>query len=163
MLAKTFLLLCGIHAAFCAAEWRTVGYGCVGARDTKFLALRYTGQSGFVSAFRMTHTSGKLGCYQAAQSNWGCNHQGLNMFVTDTENTIMYPSPVLTKPYKAGGWYRLPGYYHNSPQLVLSDVGTRFIYQNQAIRIWYGEDLYDYTESDNHGKTCFKAHFYFVN
>ena len=60
----------------------------------------------------------------------------------------MHPLPVLTQPYQSGRWYRLPGYGHNSPQLVFSDVGTRFIYQNQDIQIWYGEDLYDQTVSN---------------
>ena len=81
------------------------------------------------------------------------------MYVTDINNFVMYPSPVLTKPFQAGGWYRLPGYSFNSPFLVLSDVGTRFIYHGQTIVVWYGEDLYNYTEGDNHGLTCFNVFF----
>jgi hypothetical protein len=91
------------------------------------------------------------------------------MYVTGTRtsknpsNVIMYPSPVLTKPFQAGGWYHLAGYHQNSPQLVFDDVGTRYIYKNQQMRVWYGEDLYGYTENDNRGRVCFRAFFYFVN
>ena len=149
---------------FFIAGWRNIGHGCVGARNNKFLHLKYGGQSGFVRAFRMIHTGQKLGCTLSAKSNWGCsNHHRTNMYVTDLFNKVMYPSPVLTKPYQSGGWYHLPGYYTNSRQLVFSDVGTRFIYRNQDMRVWYGEDLYGYTESDNHGVTCFIAQFYFVD
>ena len=136
----------------------------MGAKGDKFKSLKYPGPSGFVRAFRMFHTHKNIGCYKGARSNWGCSfHHRTNMYVTDVFNIVMYPSPVLTKPYQSGGWYRLPGYYTNSPQLGFSDVGTRFIYQNQEIRIWYGEDLYGHTEKDNHGETCFVAEFYFVD
>lgn len=78
----------------------------------------------------------KVGCYAAAQSNWGCNDKlPGNMFVTDIFNAIMYSSNVLINLFHTGGWYRLPGYGHNSLQLVFSDVDTRFIYKNQDIRI----------------------------
>ena len=84
------------------------------------------------------------------------------MYVTDIYNAVMYPSPVLTKPFQSGGWYQLAGYNHVSPFLVFSDVGTRFIYHDQRIRVWYGEDLYNYSEGDNHGRTCFDVFLHFV-
>ncbi|XP_028410659.1 uncharacterized protein LOC114533347 [Dendronephthya gigantea] len=163
MLAKIFVLLCAIHAEFCAAEWRDIGRGCAGSKGNHFALLTNRGASGFVKAFRLTHTRGKIGCYAGARTNWGCDSQHrTNMYATDVNNVVMYPSPVLTKSYKNGGWYHLPGYRENSPQLVFSDVGTRFIYSGQQMRVWYGEDLYGYSEHDNHGLTCFKAQLYFV-
>ncbi|XP_028390700.1 uncharacterized protein LOC114515610 [Dendronephthya gigantea] len=144
-------------------RWRNIGKGCAGARDNKFASLTYKGPPGFVSAFRLTHTHGKVGCVGSAKTNWGCNgHYRTDMYVTDVRNAVMYPSRVLTKPHHHGGWYHLPGYFENSPQLVFSDVGTRFIYRGQQMRVWYGEDLYGYTEHDNHGSTCFTAELYFV-
>ncbi|XP_028411435.1 uncharacterized protein LOC114533995 [Dendronephthya gigantea] len=145
------------------AGWREIGTGCVGSRGNHFALLTYKETSGFVSAFRLTHVRGRIGCSAGARTNWGCNSRHrTNMYVTDINNVVMYPSPVLTKPYQKGGWYHLPGYDENSPKLVFSDVGTRFIYSGQQIRVWYGEDLYGYTEADNHGLTCFKAELYFL-
>jgi hypothetical protein len=84
------------------------------------------------------------------------------MYVTDVKNIVMYPSPVLVKPYQSGGWYHIPGYFANSHQLAFSDVGPRYMYSGHQMRVWYGEDLYGYTESDNHGLTCFKAEIFVV-
>ena len=117
-----------------------------------------------MTAFKLTHVRGKIGCYAGGNTNWGCNGQHrTNMYVTDVKNIVMYPSPVLVKPYQDGGWYHMPGYFENSNQLVFSNVGTRYMYNGQQMRVWYGEDLYGYTEGDNHGYTCFHAEIYFTS
>ena len=149
-------------AAFLGFGWKSIGTGCVSARGNHFKLFTYHGPSGFVRALRLTHQSGKIGCAPGQFSNWGCNHvYRTNMFVTDVKNVVMYPSTVLVKT-AVGGWYLLPGYIENSPNLVFSDVGDRYIYNGQQMRVWYGEDLYDHTEYDNHGHTCFKVELYFV-
>ena len=79
------------------------------------------------------------------------------VYLTDTKNQIMYPSPALIKFGRYGGWYRLP-YLHryglHSPALPFYDPGSRYLHKGQKMRIWYGEDLYNFTEYDNHGHTC---------
>ena len=143
--------------------WVLIGYDCAGSKHNDFATFTYRGNNGFVNAIKLVHRSGKIGCHAKAHTNWGCssNHR-TNMYVTDIYNAVMYPSPVLTKPFQSGGWYHLPGYNHVSPFLVFSDVGTRFIYGGQTMRVWYGEDLYNYTEGDNHGFTCFQVYLHFV-
>ena len=84
------------------------------------------------------------------------------VFILDTRNKRIYPSPTLVS-LRLGGWYDLPGYGMNSPELVFSDPGFRYLYSGQKLRIWYGEDLFDYTESDNHGFTCMDVYVYSPN
>jgi hypothetical protein len=84
------------------------------------------------------------------------------LFISDTRNQRIYPSPTLIST-RTGGWYDLPGYGPNSPELVFSDPGFRYLYYGQKMRIWYGEDLYNYTEGDNHGYTCMDVYVYSPN
>lgn len=71
----------------------------------------------------------------------------------------MYPHPSLVR-LQRGGKYDLPGYGLYSPQLVFSDPGFHYLYYGQRMRIWYGEDLFNYTEKDNHGFTCMDVYVF---
>ena len=54
-----------------------------------------------------------------------------------------------------GGWYNLSGYTSSSSALVFCAAKKpHCIHANTQLRLWYGEDLRGYTESDNGGKTC---------
>ena len=86
----------------------------------------------------------------------------LVLFISDTRNKVIYPSPSLISLH-TGGWYDLPGYSKNSPEIVFSDQGFRYLSNGQKIRIWYGEDLFGWTESDNHGFTCMDVYVYSPN
>ena len=82
------------------------------------------------------------------------------MFVTDAENKILYPSPRLVT-LGTNGWYKLPGYKIFSPELVFADFGyPNYLKKDDKLRIWYGEDLHDKSESDNHGSTCMDIYAY---
>jgi hypothetical protein len=70
----------------------------------------------------------------------------------------MYPSPKLIKVQH--GWYILHEYDAHAHELVFSDAGFRNLYNGLRMRIWYGEDLYDYSEADNHGRTCMDIYVY---
>jgi hypothetical protein len=85
------------------------------------------------------------------------------LFISDTRNKRVYPSPTLISTRTGGSWYDLPGYGPNSPELVFSDPGFRYLYKGQTMRIWYGEDLHDWTEHDNHGFTCMDVYVYSPN
>ena len=52
------------------------------------------------------------------------------------------------------GCYQLPGFDHNSPEIELSLSSPIGVRAGQEFRIWYGEDLYNKQDSDNHGKSC---------
>ena len=115
---------------------------------------------------KLVHRSGYVSCSAAASSgsNWGCSGSStaLAMIVTDARNRIIYPSPRLVT-VNSGGWYTLPGYTSSSPELILTDFGNpKYLITNEKLRIWYGEDLKGYTESDNHGSTCMDIYAYFI-
>ena len=99
-------------------------------------------------------------------SNWGCDksvHSTLNIFLTDWKNHIIFPKERDVKFSQAGKWYGLPGFDEISPELVLSDFANPFyLHFNQRMRIWYGEDLFDVSELDNHGKVCMDVYGYLV-
>ena len=78
--------------------------------------------------------------------------------IVDATNQLMYPSPKLIKVQH--GWYILHGYDAHAHELVFSDAGFRNLYNGLRMRIWYGEDLYDYSEADNHGRTCMNIYVY---
>ena len=82
----------------------------------------------------------------------GMPHGNISQFA-DWYDTRIYPTRV-----NKSGWYDIPGYYYNSPQIVLS--GFRYLRNAMDIRIWFGEDLYNWTEFDNHGHTCMDVYIY---
>ena len=84
------------------------------------------------------------------------------MIVTDAKNRIIYPSPRMVT-VSSSGWYKLPGYTSSSPKLILTDFGNpKYLRTNEKLRIWYGEDLKNYTESDNHGSAWIEIYAYFI-
>ena len=118
----------------------------------------------FIGAIKLVHRSGYVSCAENGGSNWGCRARGtsLAMIITDAKNRIIYPSPRLAT-VTSGGWYTLPGYTSSSPELILTDFGNpKYLITNEKLRIWYGEDLKGYTESDNHGSTCMDIYAYFI-
>ena len=143
-----------------AGSWMYIGYGCVGARDNKFKEITYRRTSRFVGAIKLVRRNGHIGCHGGSWTYWGCHVHGLNMLVTDPDNKILYPSPRLVT-FRTGGWYKLPGYTPFSPELVFSDFGyPKYLKKGDKLRIWYAEDLYGYTEGDNHGSTCMYIYAY---
>lgn len=140
--------------------------GCVGTRKDQFKEITYGGTSRFIAAMRLVHKSGQVSCHGRALSNWGCHVIGptyLNMIITDSMNQTIYPSPRLVTLGVDGrkGWYKLPGYTSLSSHLVFSDFGNpTFLKKGEKLKIWYGEDLFDSTEEDNHGFTCMDIYVY---
>ena len=83
------------------------------------------------------------------------------MILTDSEDRVIYPAPRVKRG--VGGWYELPGYTVKSPELVLSDFGNPYyLKKGEKLKVWYGGDLFDYYESDNHGSTCMEVYVYFL-
>ena len=97
------------------------------------------------------HRSGKVTCNNKDYSYWGCwPSLGLSVVLTDHQNKLLAPAAT-----NHGGWYNLAGYTSSSPTLVFRAPNKpHVIYANSELRLWYGEDLRGYTESDNAGTTC---------
>ena len=124
---------------------------CFGARDSQFGAFAYS-QNILVSSFMLVHLSGTVTCNKRHYSYWGCypNHASINVVLTDHQNKLLAPAAT-----NHGGWYNLSGYTSSSSALVFCAAKKpHCIHANTQLRLWYGEDLRGYTESDNGGKTC---------
>ncbi|XP_046857262.1 uncharacterized protein LOC124450666 [Xenia sp. Carnegie-2017] len=83
----------------------------------------------------------------------------MNIIITDTRNKRIFPAPSLITP-TTGNWYELPGYTENSPSITFAVPGYQWLYHGQIFRIWYGEDLANKWEDDNHGQTCMNVRVY---
>ena len=112
---------------------------------------------------KLVHKSGKIRCGTKGgegalyNSNWGCHDwpgletTPLNTIITDANNNIVLPK-VFQHP--KGLWYKLDGFNSQSPNLVFKLDEPVHVRPESSLRIWYGEDLKDYYESDNIGKIC---------
>ena len=133
---------------------------CFGARDTQYGSLK-SNRSISVAMFHLVHLSGKVNCNRRVpkfQSNWGCVILGAGFHhlltcITDAQNQVIVPQTPLLRSKPA---YSLPGFHANSLHLNLSRLSGPYQLRNGTeIRVWYTEDLFNYTESDNSfGKTC---------
>ena len=94
--------------------------------------------------------------FSCQANNWKFNNLGV--FMTNSRNHPIVPqSPTYPENYRGKGWYTLNGYTPES-RLVLLDAGHSYrghrIRRGETLRVWYGEDLYNYTEGDNGGRSC---------
>ena len=66
-------------------------------------------------------------------------------------------------PGEKAHFYSLPGYHHNSTELVFRTlVNPLSVSNNQEMQIWYGPDMVDRYEEDNSGKTCVDVYAFYV-
>ena len=106
----------------------------------------------------LVHRSGKVSCNRGVShlfSYWGCtpNHGTLVTLLTDQKNTILAPEASSVNN-KTGG-YSLAGYTSSSSALVFCAAKKpHCVFAKSELRLWYGEDLFGITESDNGGRTC---------
>ena len=127
---------------------------CFGARDDSYGKFSIH-KAGKISAFKLAHHSGSVSCYKDDKgTNWGCSHPSyirqICTHITDASNVCL----VNNLNSSAHGCYQLPGFDHNSPEIELSLSSPIGVRAGQEFRIWYGEDLYNKDDSDNHGKSC---------
>ena len=128
---------------------------CFGAKGNSF--GKFTCESDVsVSSFMFVHQNGTVSCRRKAQSTsyWGCiaDSNDLAAILTDQQDKIL--APAASKVSK-NGWYRLEGYTSSSSALVFCvSEEPHHIIANSELRLWYGEDLKGFTESDNSGRTC---------
>ena len=95
-----------------------------------------------------------MSCKKSQYSYWGCapNISALGVLLTDQNNKILAPE---ASTVSKNGWYKLAGYSSSSAVLVFcAKKKPQCVFANNELRLWYGEDLRGYTESDNGGKTC---------
>ncbi|EDO49894.1 predicted protein [Nematostella vectensis] len=125
---------------------------------------------GHLSEVKLTYTEGGVSCSNSVsqKSHWGCWALiNLNVIITmNNDETPVFPGKDFTYIQASGGdpgrpagyWYTSQGYNMNSPNLVLKANTHVNLDRDTTLKIWYGEDLSNKTEDDNHGKTCFKIY-----
>ena len=116
-------------------------------------------KSGRVKTMKLIHRSGSVLCNNYyIPSFWGCTHpnygEDLMTIITDANKKAILP-PAEDLKGDTVHHYTLPGYHHNSTELVFRNlVNPLSVSSNQEMQIWYGQDWMDDGEEDNSGKTC---------
>ena len=164
MLRRLISFHYNIHGFFLFTGWvlqaSKVCYGAKGNRMGHFTV----NQDGFLVGIKLTHISETVSCHNSKYgywSYWGCsgvsyyNEKNLNTIITDSDDKILYPTLNTHQIFRPSHWYSLPGYHGRSETLVFSDFCTPvYAQKGQTLRIWYGEDLKNYSEGDNGGQHC---------
>ena len=123
-----------------------------------------------MAGVKLVHVYGYVSCHRHAATNWspwGCGlgaHQEINTVITNAQNQLLLPpSQFLSTHHAAGKWHRIPGYTSMSPVLELKAFGKPIsVSSGQELRLWYGEDLVNYTEGDNGGTACADVYILYV-
>lgn len=125
---------------------------CFSAKGNKYGTF-HTTIPGQISSFRLVHVSGAVGAFPGGAGSWGTNQNRFDTIITDSVNKVISPPVSMLNGYYG---YNLPN--RNSrfdPELNLPVIEPPFkVAINQAIRIWFGEDLVNKSESDNYGTSC---------
>ena len=123
---------------------------CFEAKGNKFgtFTMNYNGQ---LTAIRLVHKSGLVGCSGGIRSKWGCAHEtSISIVISDDNNTIIFP-----KNLPLDSWFSLKPYMANSRELIFGiPVKPTYVTVGKIMRLWYGEDFRDYTEINNVGRVC---------
>lgn len=124
--------------------------------------FHYLGPGKLVAAIKLVYRTGQVSCEKntAFNSRWGCYHHNgyiknpLNVVITDGNDNVIFPLEKYIK--NAGLWYYLPftdaGY---SDELVFTNYeNPPYLAQGSRLKIWYGEDLRKWRNTDNIGMVC---------
>ena len=134
---------------------------CFGARDNRFGKFLVP-SSGKLASVKLVHVYGYVTCDTRKTyhwSYWGCNQHSsvknqVDAVITTSGGSVLLPSSqfITDKTHK---WSLIPGYNSLSPELVLSAFSNPpSVTRGQELRLWYGEDLANSSESDNGGTSC---------
>ena len=137
---------------------------CFGAKDDQFGKLSVP-SGGSLLAIKLVHVHGYVTCDKNKVyhwSYWGCGAHGgvgdyVNVAITTSTNRILLPpSQFFGQSWmQQHKWSKIPGYNSLSPELILSVFSSPLtVTSGQVLRLWYGEDLVNSSESDNGGKSC---------
>ena len=141
---------------------------CFGARDNKYGSFNVP-YGGKIVAVKLVHLSGYVTCAVSQISHysfWGCDNipslkNHVNVIITTSSNTIITPVSPFLKNHVAK-FSELPGYNSFSPEIILPRFSPHSVNSGQELRLWYGEDLTDRTESDNGGWVCCNVYALYV-
>ncbi|KAL9975380.1 hypothetical protein ACROYT_G012536 [Oculina patagonica] len=142
--------------------WSKVNFDgpvCFGARNDSYgnFTVQVTGK---VITAKLVHVSGFVSNSRNRKGgNWGnTGNNKIRTVITNADDEVVLPSN-----YTPHEPYTLEGYTSTSPELVFPNVSepgapTRGI----ELRIWFVEDLADYSEHDNSGESCADVFLFYV-
>lgn len=91
-------------------------------------------------------------------SNWGDPSRKLRTVITTASNEVVFPAN-----YTLNETYTLEGYRSTSPELVFPNTPeSGDVTRGQELRIWFVEDLGDFSEHDNSGQSCVDVFLFYV-
>ena len=150
--------------ANCPTILQIQGSTCYSTRGSQYGHI-VVQHAGYITELQLKHASGYVTCRRQNpnwKNNWACNccniQNHIGTFVTDANNNILFPGPSVTliSPKIS---YILPGFTGMSDSVNFVENSKRvWVDAGQELRIWYGEDLVGYTESDNGGTHCVEVY-----
>ena len=114
-------------------------------------------REGLLKSIKLEHISGSLTCSNTklqARNSWGCNDNVMTI-ITDTNNEVVFPVNVNDIMY-----FQVPGFDTKTSKILVftNHAYPNFFVKDQELRVWYTEDLKDYTTEDNDGTHCIKVY-----
>ena len=135
---------------------------CFGALGNQFGSFKAS-TGGKLMKVKLVHLYGYISCIGTGSkywSHWGCGYFAQQSVVdwtavslTTSGNSVLFPPSTINKV--TYHWNLIPGYSSRSPELVMSIYDSPVsISKDQELRLWYNEDLYKDSYSNNHGRVC---------
>ena len=158
------------------AAWYQINHGhhpvCFETRNNRPGQVTYRGAQGMlVGALKLVYRSGEVRCVSdvAYNSRWGCHGYSflkaypLNVIITDRHGNVIFPLQQFIK-HGSGLWYTMPVVDDkHSDELVFSNFDyPLYLHPNMELRVWFGEDLKNWAESDNQGRVCVDVFAYVI-
>lgn len=140
--------------------WSKVNiYGpvCFGAKDDSY--GRFTVQvTGKVITAKLVHISGYVANSRTIGGYWGNPSRKLRTVITTADNYVVFPGN-----YTPRETYILEGYSSTSSELVFPNASEPgYVTRGQELRIWFVEDLGNFSEGDNSGQLCADVFLFYL-
>ena len=117
----------------------------------------------FVTKIVFEHKAGRISCARAGgNSNFGCGDDMVALIITDSNKREILPN-VNVKGYKKthhnsktqAHWYKMEGVGRDSKTMTW-ELNAPQTFMPGDYRLWYNEDITNWTESDNIGWATYK-------
>ncbi|XP_031557900.1 uncharacterized protein LOC116294448 [Actinia tenebrosa] len=133
---------------------------CFGSRDDAFSPFVIQ-KTGLLSTMKLVHVRGNITCDVTnanGWNNWGClgrhgNHMYMSVIITTRSDSIVLPE---RKYFMHNDKvYNFPGCNASSPELIFPKLASPlYVMTGQQYRIWFAQDLRDFSETNNGGTNC---------
>jgi len=144
-------------------QYRSV---CVGAKDETFHRITLP-ENTCVTEIALHHIQGYLACTRSdyTKSNFGCSSTLVGLHWADNNRKVVMPLKGQLEGvvlYGWGGkpnWWRLTGSkrYVKNARTISMKVKNDPVKMSGDINLWYGQDLGDFSQHNNHGTACYEV------